>query len=139
MLSVQLCFYLKKKIPGESNVLEMNFWALGLKLSFPGPLIAFCQIGKLIWNIFRMLKFLQALYLKQIRNCAENNLWSYHASLVSKMLCFDLQAPFFLRNFLVIVVFSETKYFYSIMSLFLMNQEWQIWPNILPDVLSLVI
>ena len=95
---------------------KMNFWALGFKLlSLSGPLIVFCQTGKLIWNVFRMFKFLQALYLKQIHSCAENNLWSYHALLVSQIFFFDLEAPFFLGNFL-------------------MNQGWQICTNILPVV-----
>lgn len=80
----------EKKVPQEKNILEMNFWALGFLSFFSKPLITFCQTGKLIWNVFRMLKFLQALYLKQIHSCAENNLWSYHALLVSQMFCFDL-------------------------------------------------
>lgn len=114
---------------------KMNFWALGFKLlSLSGPLIVFCQTGKLIWNVFRMFKFLQALYLKQIHSCAENHLWSYHALLVSQIFFFDLEAPFFLGNFLMITIFSVTKCFYSIMPIFLMNQGWQICTNILPVV-----
>ena len=119
---------------------KMNFWALGFKLlSLSGPLIVFCQTGKLIWNVFRMFKFLQALYLKQSHSCAENNLWSYHALLVSQIFFFDLEAPFFLGNFLMITIFFVTKCFYSIMSIFLMNQGWQMRTNILPVVLPLVI
>lgn len=119
---------------------KMNFWALGFKLlSLSGPLIVFCQTGKLIWNVFRMFKFLQALYLKQSHSCAENNLWSYHALLVSQIFFFDLEAPFFLGNFLMITIFFVTKCFYSIMSIFLMNQGWQMCTNILPVVLPLVI
>lgn len=119
---------------------KMNFWALGFKLlSLSGPLIVFCQTGKLIWNVFRMFKFLQALYLKQSHSCAENNLWSYHALLVSQIFFFDLEAPFFLGNFLMITIFFVTKCFYSIMSKFLMNQGWQMCTNILPVVLPLVI
>lgn len=96
---------------------KMNFWALGFKLlSLSGPLIVFCQTGKLIWNVFRMFKFLQALYLKQSHSCAENNLWSYHALLVSQIFFFDLEAPFFLGNFLMITIFfcHQVFLFYNV-------------------------
>ena len=119
---------------------KMNFWALGFKVLSFWTLNCFLSDWEVnLECFFRMFKFLQALYLKQIHSCAENNLWSYHALLVSQIFFFDLEAPFFLGNFLMITIFSVTKCFYFIMSIFLMNQGWQIYTNILPVVLPLVI
>lgn len=107
---------LSEKIQQAKNILKWISGLLGFKLlSLSGPLIVFCQTGKLIWNVFRMFKFLQALYLKQSHSCAENNnLWSYHALLVSQIFFFDLEAPFFLSFLMITIFLSPSVLFYNV-------------------------